>query len=86
MNTPVLEQSPGDSGFIASISPAAARRQLNMSIAVVVAFVIATVLVLASGQIKPRTQTVAPVKLTIQLPGKMKVHHAANHVNTKRGI
>ena len=83
MSTPAFEHSPGDSGFIASISPAAARRQLKISIAVVAAFVIATALALATGQIRPQTQPPAPVKLTIQMPGKIKTHHAANHIDVK---
>ena len=53
--------------------------------AYVVAVLAATVLVLATGIATPRVERPATVKLTIELPGTAKIHHAAK-ASALRGI
>ncbi len=76
--------------FIVAMAPAAARRQLKISIAVATAFIAASLLVLATGAIQPRTGQPANVKLTIQMPGSITMHQAKNtqtqNFAARRGI
>ena len=77
--------SSQSNGFIVAMPPQAARRQLQVSIVVAAAFIVATVLVLATGIATPRVERPATVKLTIELPGAAKIHHAAK-ASALRGI
>lgn len=64
------------SGFIVAMAPAVARRQLKISIAVLSAFIAASLLVLATGALQAPSQKPASVKLTIQLPSTISMHQA----------
>ena len=57
-----------DEGFFSTMSPAAARQQLRVSLAVAGAFLAAAVLALAAGSFRPVHTEQAAVKLTIEMP------------------
>ncbi len=65
-----------ESGFIQTISPEVARRQLKISLAVVAALAVATLSLASIGQIQPRHSEPATVQLVVQAPGSLQVQQA----------
>ena len=79
MNSGTGKSDQNTNGFMVAMSPSAAARQLRISLAVAMAFAAATIVTMVIGHIQPRitgpaSLPSANVKLTIQMPGIVKMH------------
>ncbi len=79
------EHFANGNGFVRSMSPEMARRQLQVSSVLVGLFAAATLLVVALVPSQPRYAEPASVKLVIQAPGVMKVQQAASKPRIQPG-
>jgi hypothetical protein len=74
-----------DEGFINNIDPQAARRQLSMSLGMVVVLAAATVAAAFTLQIEPIPVKNAPVTMVVQAPQLVHVRQAATEMKRQPG-
>jgi hypothetical protein len=75
-------------GFTRTVDPEAARRQLNMSLGLVIVLAIAATAIALSYRFEPQileAQVRAPVKLVVQVPQRVQVQQAAERATQLPG-